>query len=111
MFFMRIRVDLRIVALLAVVLLSLGLTAQATMSAEMGGRVMGAYGEVPLSQNCGACGGDASMPQEACYGMCTASTAVLPSPMVVKAVALGTSMRRTEPSQVSRRAAPDPYPS
>lgn len=107
---MHLRADRRFIALLTVMLLSLGLAAQGVMAADMGAKVTAASAGAPSSQNCDACGGDERMPEVVCYGVCSNSTTVLPHPAPVNMVALGQSNSRIGPAQTSQRAAPDPYP-
>lgn len=108
---MRYRVGRRLIALLTVLLLSLGSVGHGAVVGDMNAKMMTAAAVgMPMSQDCDACGGDGGMPDAVCYSACNGSVAVLSHPMPVKAVALGQSEGSLATSQISWPSAPDPSP-
>lgn len=107
---MRYCVGRCLIALLTVLLLTLGVVGHGALAGDMNAKMMTAAAvDMPMAQDRDACGYD-SMPDAVCYSVCNGSVAVLSHPMPTKAVALTQSERSLATSPISRSTAPDPSP-
>lgn len=105
------RVHHRLLALIAIVLLSLGFAAQGAMSGDGGADMIAGYDRVALSQSCDDCGGGEAMLQVSCYGVCNNNqTAVFPHPASFIMIAIEQLEPGSVPARRGRRVAPSPHP-
>ncbi|MDJ1158684.1 hypothetical protein QNA08_10615 [Chelatococcus sp. SYSU_G07232] len=118
------RLHSRLVAILAVLALSLSLVAQSVMSTDMAMAGLGAsdrgatmatvaaVDDMSASEGCDACGGsgDHGMPMGSCSTLCSASAAVVMPFVPMARVSTTRVGGRDEPLLVGRHGSPDPHP-